>query len=79
MKSNLPRKPQITFQVSPRLKAAHQGSGVRYGLKMTRLCAAGLLYLMENPELRFKALARLSDFENGVKSPPVAIGDPFKE
>jgi hypothetical protein len=56
------RRPQINFQVEPSLKTLYEQARVA-GHWVTRLCAAGLLHMIENPESRRAALARLIAWE----------------
>lgn len=56
------RRPQINFQVDESMKLlyheAHAG-----GLWVTRLCAAGLLLMIEDQSARQKAVERLREWE----------------
>lgn len=57
------RKPQINFQVQPGMKLLYdevQASGQR----ATRLCAAGLLLLIEDSQVRTRAMRRLRAWED---------------
>ncbi len=56
------RKPQINFQVDEPMKLLYDEAKIS-GHLVTRLCAAGLLMLVEDPALRLKALNRLRDWE----------------
>ncbi len=56
------RKPQINFQVDEPMKLLYEEAKIS-GHLVTRLCAAGLLLLVENPGLRLEALNRLRDWE----------------
>ena len=57
------RKPQINFQVEPALKTLYDEARETAGHWVTRLCAAGLLILVEDAELRARALGRLREWE----------------
>lgn len=57
-----PRKPQINFQVEPPLKLLYDEAKF-HGHLVTRLCAAGLLKMIEDPQARAAALDRLRDWE----------------
>ncbi|MBK9118332.1 MAG: hypothetical protein IPM18_01855 [Phycisphaerales bacterium] len=56
------RKPQINFQVDESMKRLYEEARVA-GHWVTRWCAAGLLMMVERPELRVDALKRLRDWE----------------
>jgi len=56
------RKPQINFQVDENLKVLYDEAKA-CGHWVTRLCAAGLLLLVEDPEIRARALNRLREWE----------------
>lgn len=56
------RKPQINFQVEPCMKMLYEEAR-ESGHWVTRLCAAGLLLMVEDPETRASALNRLRDWE----------------
>ncbi|MBU0637765.1 MAG: hypothetical protein KKB50_02785 [Planctomycetes bacterium] len=56
------RRPQINFQVDPAMKTLYEEAKAA-GFFVTRLCAAGLLHLVENPAVRLPALNRLRDWE----------------
>ncbi len=56
------RKPQINFQVDEPMKMLYEEAKIS-GHLVTRLCAAGLLLLVEDPALRLRALNRLRDWE----------------
>ena len=56
------RKPQINFQVDPSMKVLYEEARA-CGHWVTRFCAAGLLLLVENPEIRIQALTRLREWE----------------
>lgn len=56
------RLPQINFQVQDCMKALYDEAR-ESGHWVTRFCAAGLLLMVEHPELRMKALNRLRDWE----------------
>lgn len=56
------RKPQINFQVDESLKLLYDEVRIA-GHWVTRWCAAGLLMMVEHPELRVDALKRLRDWE----------------
>lgn len=62
-----PRKPQISFQVAPNVKAIYESAQGEFNV--TRLCAAGLMFMLENPDLRKLALARLEWFETDKSAP----------
>ena len=57
-----PRRPQINFQVDPSLKCLYEEARAS-GHWVTRLCAAGLLLLVEDAAVRQRALNRLRDWE----------------
>jgi len=56
------RKPQINFQVDRALKLLYEEAKL-HGHFVTRLCAAGLLLMVEHPDLRVRALDRLREWE----------------
>lgn len=56
------RRPQINFQVEPSLKLLYEEARLN-GHWVTRLCAAGLLLLVEDARARARALNRLRDWE----------------
>lgn len=56
------RRPQINFQVEPSLKLLYQEAHLA-GHWVTRLCAAGMLVLVEDAALRVRALNRLREWE----------------
>jgi hypothetical protein len=56
------RKPQINFQVETCLKTLYEEAKAS-GHFVTRLCAAGLLMLVQDDQLRIQALNRLRDWE----------------
>ncbi len=56
------RKPQINFQVDEPLKLLYEEAKIS-GHLVTRLCAAGLLLLVEKAPLRLQALNRLREWE----------------
>ena len=56
------RKPQINFQVDPALKALYEEAKIS-GHWVARFCAAGLLMMVEDPDIRMKSLNRLRDWE----------------
>ncbi len=62
MPDAVPRKPQINFQVEPPLKVLYDVARQAGGYNVTRLCAAGLLYLLEHPDVQNRALNRLAEF-----------------
>jgi len=67
------RKPQINFQVEPAMKALYEETKA-CGQRVTRLCAAGLLLMVQNPRLRVEALRRLRDWETEhAAAPPKQI------
>lgn len=55
------RKPQINFQVEPPMKVLYDEAKAQ-GHWVTRLCAAGLLLMVEDPVLRHRAITRLRDW-----------------
>lgn len=56
------RKPQINFQVEPAMKLLYEEIKAA-GYRPTRLCAAGLLLMVEDATLRVRALRRLQEWE----------------
>lgn len=56
------RKPQINFQVDPPMKMLYEEAKLQ-GHWVTRFCAAGLLLLVEDAQVRAHALDRLRDWE----------------
>lgn len=56
------RKPQINFQVEDPLKLLYDEAKLS-GYLVTRLCAAGLLMMVEDPTARERALDRLREWE----------------
>lgn len=56
------RRPQINFQVDEPMKLLYEEARAA-GQWVTRLCAAGLLLMVERPDLRREAIARLRDWE----------------
>ncbi|MBK8914040.1 MAG: hypothetical protein IPM64_05450 [Phycisphaerales bacterium] len=56
------RKPQINFQVEKPLKLLYDEAGDS-GMRASRLCAAGLLLMIENPAARRRAINRLREWE----------------
>jgi len=56
------RKPQINFQVSPSMKLLYEEAKAG-GHWVTRLCAAGFLYMVTNPRARREALTALREWE----------------
>jgi len=56
------RKPQINFQVEEPMKILYDEAKLS-GHRATLLCAAGLLLMVEEPELRTRALNRLREWE----------------
>jgi hypothetical protein len=56
------RRPQINFQVDPCMKTLYEESR-NSGHWVTRLCAAGLLLLVEDPAIRLRAINRLREWE----------------
>ncbi len=56
------RRPQINFQVEPALKVLYHEAHLA-GHWVTRLCAAGLLLLVEDAATRVRALNRLREWE----------------
>jgi hypothetical protein len=56
------RRPQINFQVEPSLKLLYEQAKLA-GHWVTRLCAAGLLLMIEDPRARKRALNRLIEWE----------------
>lgn len=71
-----PRRPQINFQVEAALKLLYDDAKDNEGLWVTRLCAAGLLLMVEDPVARERAMDRLRlwEAEYGDAS-PVQIRD----
>ncbi|MCA9244873.1 MAG: hypothetical protein KDA32_13020 [Phycisphaerales bacterium] len=57
-----PRRPQINFQVEPALKTLYEQAR-ESGHWVARLCAAGLLLMVEDDAARLRALNRLRDWE----------------
>src|SRR5262245_19980737 len=57
------RRPQINFQVDESMKLMYEEAKA-CGHWVTRFCAAGLLMLVDNPQLRRDALSRLRDWED---------------
>ena len=58
----LTRRPQINFQVDDAMKLLYDQAKLS-GHWVTRLCSAGLLMMVERPELRAQAVRRLRDWE----------------
>lgn len=56
------RKPQINFQVEDNMKLLYD-EAKSHGHRVTRLCAAGLLLMVEDADARNRALSRLRDWE----------------
>ncbi|MFO0840659.1 MAG: hypothetical protein U1D55_19285 [Phycisphaerae bacterium] len=56
------RLPQINFQVQQCMKTLYEEAKAN-GHWVTRLCAAGLLLMIEEPQARQRALIRLRDWE----------------
>jgi hypothetical protein len=56
------RRPQINFQVDPSMKLLYEEARAN-GHWVTRLCAAGLLLMVEDPLARRQALNRLIEWE----------------
>lgn len=56
------RKPQINFQVDQSMKTLYEESK-NCGHWVTRFCAAGFLLMVEEPEIRMRALNRLREWE----------------
>jgi hypothetical protein len=56
------RKPQINFQVEQPMKTLYE-QAKESGHGVTRLCAAGLLLMIEDAQLRLRAINRLRDWE----------------
>jgi hypothetical protein len=56
------RRPQINFQVDEAMKMLYEEARVS-GHWVTRLCAAGLLLMVEDAGARVRALNRLRDWE----------------
>ncbi|MBL8878455.1 MAG: hypothetical protein JNG88_04975 [Phycisphaerales bacterium] len=56
------RRPQINFQVEPALKLLYEEARAE-GHWVTRLCAAGLLLMVEDDAARSAAITRLRDWE----------------
>ena len=57
------RKPQINFQVEPAMKQVYNEFKAG-GQWVTRLCAAGFLLMVEDPEMRRLAINRLREWED---------------
>lgn len=57
------RRPQINFQVDEPMKLLYEEARAN-GQWVTRLCAAGLLMMVERPELRREAIIRLRAWES---------------
>jgi hypothetical protein len=57
------RKPQINFQVETPMKVLYDEAKAA-GHWVTRLCAAGFLLMIEDAQLRQRAIARLRDWED---------------
>lgn len=62
MPAPVDRRPQINFQVDPSMKMLYEEARAN-GHWVTRLCAAGLLLMVEDPAARRKALNRLIEWE----------------
>lgn len=56
------RRPQINFQVDPSMKTLYDEAYAE-GHWVTRLCAAGLLLMIEEPATRQRAISRLREWE----------------
>jgi len=56
------RRPQINFQVEESMKLLYEEARAQ-GHWVTRLCAAGLLLLIEDPVIRQRAISRLREWE----------------
>ena len=56
------RRPQINFQVDPSMKLLYDEAYAE-GHWVTRLCAAGLLLMIEDPAARQRAITRLREWE----------------
>jgi len=56
------RRPQINFQVVPSMKILYE-EAKNAGYWVTRCCAAGFLLMMEDPQIRQRALNRLREWE----------------
>ena len=56
------RRPQINFQVDHNMKTLYEEAKA-CGHWVTRFCAAGLLLMVEDPQVRLRALNRLRDWE----------------
>ena len=56
------RKPQINFQVDPALKLLYEEAKIS-GHWVSRFCAAGLLTMVEDADVRTRALNRLREWE----------------
>lgn len=56
------RRPQINFQVDESMKLLYEEAKAN-GHWVTRLCAAGLLLMVEDPEARQRACNRLIEWE----------------
>lgn len=66
------RKPQINFQVEPAMKALYEEAKA-CGHRVTRLCAAGLLMMVEDNSLRLDALSRLRHWETRYADAPPKV------
>ena len=72
------RKPQINFQVEPGLKRLYDEAKLS-GYRPARLCAAGLLLMVEDAAARQRALERLRAREKELASaPPRAVQAPVR-
>jgi hypothetical protein len=58
----LTRNPQINFQVAPCVKTLYDEAR-QHGHWVARLCAAGLLLMVEDPVARARAISRLRAWE----------------
>ena len=56
------RRPQINFQVDEAMKTLYEQAKLS-GHWVTRLCSAGLLLMVEDPQIRARALNRLREWE----------------
>jgi hypothetical protein len=56
------RRPQVNFQVEASMKTLYEQAKA-CGHWVTRLCAAGFLLMVEDPQTRLRALNRLREWE----------------
>lgn len=72
------RRPQINFQVEPCMKLLYD-EAYAAGHWPTRLCAAGLLLMIEEPATRKRAISRLREWEARYASASAAQIHAFVE